>query len=42
MEFIELTEIEYEEYWKNHPLKTFLSAKEIGKLREKHNWKVNK
>ena len=41
MEFVELTEQEYENYWKNHPQKTFLSAKEIGKLREKRNWKVN-
>mgnify|MGYP003299864064 CR=1 FL=1 len=40
MEFVELTEQEYENYWKTHPLKTFLSAKEIGKLREKRNWKV--
>ena len=41
MEFFELTEQEYESYWKNHPLKTFLSSKEIGKLRKKRNWQVN-
>lgn len=41
MEFFELTEQEYETYWKNHPLKTFLSSIEIGKLREKRNWKVH-
>ena len=41
MEFFELSEQEYQSYWKNHPLKTFLSSVEIGKLREKRNWKVN-
>lgn len=41
MEFLLLTEKEYENYWKNHPLKTFLSSVEIGKLREKKNWKVH-
>ncbi len=40
MKFTEITEEEYEKFWQNHPLKTFLSAKEIGKLREKSNWKV--
>ena len=38
MEFFELTEKEYQEYWNNHPLKTFLSAPEISKLRQKSNW----
>ena len=38
MEFQELTEKEYELFWENHPLKTFLSAKEIAKLREKAGW----
>ncbi len=38
MEFVELTEKEYEKYWKNHPLKTFLSAPEISELRKKSNW----
>lgn len=41
MEFFELTEKEYQEYWENHPLKTFLSSIEIGKLRQKRNWNVN-
>lgn len=41
MEFCKLTEKEYHNYWINHPLKTFLSAIEIGKLREKSNWKVD-
>lgn len=41
MEFFELTEKEYQNYWENHPLKTFLSSIEIGKLRQKRNWNVN-
>lgn len=41
MEFLILTEEEYYKYWKTHPLKTFLSTIEIGKLREKRNWKVH-
>ena len=41
MEFFELTEHEYQEYWDNHPLKTFLSSVEIAKLRQKRNWNVN-
>ena len=41
MEFFILTEEEYYNYWNNHPLKTFLSTIEIGKLREKNNWKVH-
>ena len=40
MEFVELTKKEYHDFWENHPLKTFLSALEIGKLREKANWKT--
>ena len=40
MEFLEITEKEYRDFWENHPLKTFLSATEIGKLREKANWKT--
>lgn len=40
MEFVELTKKEYHDFWENHPLKTFLSAPEIGKLREKANWKT--
>ena len=38
MEFQEITEKEYRNYWENHPLKTFLSAPEISKLREKSGW----
>lgn len=40
MRFCELKEEEYQLFWENHPLKTFLSAVEIGKLREKRGWKV--
>ena len=40
MEFLLLSEKEYENFWETHPLKTFLSSVEIGKLREKKNWKV--
>ena len=36
MEFIELTEKEYKDFWNNHPLKTFLSAPEISDLRKKN------
>ena len=39
MNFQEITEKEYKEFWENHPLKTFLSAPEISKLREKSGWK---
>lgn len=38
MEFTELTEDEYKKIWETHPLKTFLSAPEIGHLREKNGW----
>ena len=41
MKFRELTEEEYRSFWENHPLKTFLSAPEISKLREELNWKTN-
>ena len=40
MDFVELTEKEYQKFWENHPLKTFLSAPKIAKLREKSNWKA--
>ncbi len=40
MKFQELTEKEYQKYWENHPLKTFLSSPEISKLREKRNWET--
>ena len=38
MKFQEITEKEYRDFWENHPLKTFLSAPEISKLREKSGW----
>ena len=38
MKFQEITEKEYQNFWENHPLKTFLSAPEISKLREKSGW----
>lgn len=41
MEFLKIKEKEYEKFWNNHPLKTFLSSPEIGKLREKSGWKVH-
>lgn len=41
MEFLEIGEKEYDDFWQTHPLKSFLSSKEIGKLREKNGWKVH-
>jgi len=41
MRFVEIKETEYEKYWESHPLKTFLSSPDIGKLREKNKWQVN-
>lgn len=41
MQFAEITEDEYQSFWENHPLKTFLSSKEIGKLRKKNGWNVD-
>ena len=38
MKFQEITEKEYQKFWENHPLKTFLSAPEISKLSEKSGW----
>ena len=38
MKFIKLTEDEYEKFWETHPLKTFLSAPEIGHLRKNNGW----
>ena len=40
MEFVKLTEKEYLKFWEKHPLKTFLSSIEIGKLRSNNNWNV--
>ena len=41
MNFVQLSEKEYQKYWETHPLKTFLSAIEIGKLRKKSNWNIS-
>lgn len=41
MNFVQLSEKEYQKYWETHPLKTFLSAIEIGKLRKKSNWDIS-
>ena len=38
MEFKEITEEEYRNFWEDHPLKTFLSAPEISELRKKSDW----
>lgn len=38
MEFVELTEKEYKNYWENHPLKTFMSDPKIAILRKHTNW----
>ena len=38
MEFVQIKEEEYRKFWENHPQKTFLSAPEIGELREKSGW----
>lgn len=40
MEFGNLTEKEYLKFWEKHPLKTFLSSIEIGKLRKHNHWDV--
>ena len=40
MKFQELTEKEYQKFWENHPLKTFLSSIEISELRKKRNWET--
>lgn len=40
MEFGKLTENEYLKFWEKHPLKTFLSSIEIGKLRNHNHWDV--
>ena len=40
MQFLEITEKEYCKFWENHPLKTFLSAPEIGALRKSNGWNV--
>lgn len=40
MQFIEISKEEYRKFWENHPLKSFLSAPEIGDLRKSHGWDV--
>lgn len=40
MQFIEITKDRYRKFWENHPLKTFLSAPEIGDLRKSSGWDV--
>lgn len=40
MQFIEITKEKYRDFWENHPLKTFLSAPEIGDLRKSNGWDV--
>lgn len=40
MQFIEITKERYHKFWENHPLKTFLSAPEIGDLRKSRGWDV--
>lgn len=41
MQFVEISEEKYRKYWENHPLKTFLSAPEIGDLRKSNGWNVS-
>ena len=38
MQFREITRDEYHDFWGNHPIKTFLSAPEIGELRKSNGW----
>ena len=38
MEFQEITQKEYKEFWNNHPLKSFLSSPKISDLRKKSGW----
>ena len=38
MKFVEISKDEYIEFWKNHPLKTFLSSTKISDLRTQANW----
>ncbi len=40
MNFVNITEEEYEKFWESHPCKTFLSSPKISNLREKSNWKT--
>ncbi len=39
MNFVQIQENEYEEFWNNHPNKSFLSCPKIARLREKRGWK---
>lgn len=38
MKFLEISENRYRQFWEKHPLKSFLSAPEIGHLRESSGW----
>ncbi len=40
MQFKEITEEKYRTFWEKHPLKSFLSAPEIGDLRKSSGWDV--
>ena len=40
MQFREISEEKYRKFWENHPLKSFLSSPEVGKLRESNGWDV--
>lgn len=40
MQFREISEEKYRKFWENHPLKSFLSSPEIGKLRKSNGWDV--
>lgn len=40
MKFLEITEEKYRHFWENHPLKTFLSAPEIGDLKKSNGWDI--
>lgn len=40
MQFREISEEKYRKFWENHPLKSFLSSPEIGKLRKSNGWAV--
>ena len=38
MDFLEISEEEYKEFWQNHPCKTFLSSPKISSLRKDSGW----
>jgi len=41
MKFVEIEKEEYQKFWENHPLKTFLSSVEIAELRKKSGYTVS-